>query len=64
MNLDIDQFRYSFFKTSITNLFRELPPSKIGLFDHMLCRYFQAGRVWVTPSSSRKLRVLVSLVGI
>ena len=42
MNLDIDEFRYSFFRTSITNLFRDLTPSKIGLFDHMLFRYFQA----------------------
>ena len=40
---NVDELRYSLFRTSIDNSFRDLPPSKIGLFYHVLRSCFQAG---------------------
>ena len=42
---NVDELRYSLFRTSLSNSFRDLPPSKIGLFYHVLRSCFQAG--WV-----------------
>ena len=43
---NVDELRYSLFRTSINNSFRNLSPSKIGLFYHVLRSCFQAGWLW------------------
>ena len=43
---NVDELRYSLFRTSINNSFRNLSSSKIGLFYHVLRSCFQAGWLW------------------